>query len=124
MRLYNGKETVLYSFSGPDGSLPYAGLIRDSAGNFYGTTVAGGASGLGTIFKLDPVGHETVLHSFGGADGQLPYASVIADSAGNRTPANQFGGQTGTWPRKATGRRGGRGGLRHLFGRTRNGRKL
>jgi uncharacterized repeat protein (TIGR03803 family) len=34
-----GHETVLYSFTGgADGAFPYAGVIRDSAGNLYGTT--------------------------------------------------------------------------------------
>ena len=36
---------VLYTFSGGlDGATPYAGLTVDKAGNFYGTTYAGGAS--------------------------------------------------------------------------------
>ena len=38
-----GKESVLYNFSGgTDGANPYAGMVRDAAGNLYGTTVAGG----------------------------------------------------------------------------------
>jgi uncharacterized repeat protein (TIGR03803 family) len=53
-----GKETVLYNFcSQPgcvDGSYTSAGLLRDSAGNLYGTTFYGGASGDGTVFKLTP----------------------------------------------------------------------
>lgn len=68
-----GMETVLYNFSGtPDGADPLAGLVRDKAGNLYGTTLSGGASGNGTIFKLDRTGSETVLHSFNGADGANP----------------------------------------------------
>jgi len=39
-----GRETVLDSFSGPDGENPAAVLIRDASGNLYGTTVAGGKS--------------------------------------------------------------------------------
>ena len=50
----SGSETVLYSFSGgADGGYPLAGLIRDRAGNFYGTTNGGGASGAGVVFKID-----------------------------------------------------------------------
>jgi uncharacterized repeat protein (TIGR03803 family) len=33
---------------------PYGGLVRDAAGNLYGTTLAGGASGLGTVFEVTP----------------------------------------------------------------------
>src|SRR5215468_3471132 len=46
--------TTLYSFSGaPDGGIPYSGLIRDGAGNLYGTTEIGGLSDVGTVFKID-----------------------------------------------------------------------
>ena len=80
-----GQETVLYNFtSGADGGYPNAGVIRDSAGNLYGTTVGGGTAGAGVVYKLDTAGHETVLYSFTGwADGGGPYAGVIGDSAGN-----------------------------------------
>jgi len=68
-----GNETVLYSFTGEaDGSSPN-GVIRDSAGNLYGSTAAGGASGAGVVFKLDASAQETVLYNFtGGADGGNP----------------------------------------------------
>jgi uncharacterized repeat protein (TIGR03803 family) len=29
--------------------------VRDAQGNLYGTTVLGGANGLGTVFELSPV---------------------------------------------------------------------
>jgi len=47
---------------GADGGQPN-GVIRDSAGNLYGTTYAGGTAGFGTVFELDTAGQETVLHS-------------------------------------------------------------
>ncbi|MGH6876849.1 MAG: choice-of-anchor tandem repeat GloVer-containing protein, partial [Rhizomicrobium sp.] len=44
----DGTESVLYSFTGgSDGSNPEAGLIRDAAGNLYGTTYFGGGTGCG-----------------------------------------------------------------------------
>jgi len=80
-----GAESLLYSYSGLDGELPYAGLLRDKAGNLYGTTYLGGASGLGTIFRLSKTGKLKVLHSFagGGTDGCYPYGGVTMDSSGN-----------------------------------------
>jgi len=77
--------TALYGFQEPpDGSLPFAGLLQDGAGNLYGTTATGGSFGEGTVFKLDPNGTETVLYSFtGGTDGGMPFAGVIEDAAGN-----------------------------------------
>ncbi|HXM42775.1 MAG TPA: choice-of-anchor tandem repeat GloVer-containing protein [Bryobacteraceae bacterium] len=80
-----GNETVLYSFTGgADGRFPYAGVIRDSAGNLYGTTNQGGSSSAGVVYKLDTAGHQTVLYTFtGGGDGGYPSAGVIGDSDGN-----------------------------------------
>jgi uncharacterized repeat protein (TIGR03803 family) len=94
-----GQETVLYSFKGgADGGKPYAGVISDSAGNLYGTTLYGGVysgvAGFGVVYKLDTTGHETVLHTFtGGSDGGTPYAGVITDSAGNLYGTTYYGGR-------------------------------
>jgi uncharacterized repeat protein (TIGR03803 family) len=96
----SGQETVLYSFTGgADGAYPYAGVIRDLAGNLYGTTPNGGSgegsAGYGVVYKLDVAspGQEAVLYTFtGGADGANPYASVIRDSAGNLYGTTEGGG--------------------------------
>src|SRR5581483_6151261 len=79
-----GHETVLYSFAGgTDGVNPNAGVIRDAAGNLYGTTFYGGTGNVGIVYKLDTAGNETVLYSFtGGTDGAHPYG-LIRDAAGN-----------------------------------------
>jgi uncharacterized repeat protein (TIGR03803 family) len=88
-----GTETVLYSFTGgSDGAYPVASLIRDKAGNLYGTTEEGGASGDGVVFKVTPGGTESVLHSFGGSDGAFPVASVIMDGSGNLYGTTAEGG--------------------------------
>jgi hypothetical protein len=71
-----GAETVLYRFMGGADGLAPNWLVRDAAGNLYGTaSVVGSASGL--VFKLDPSGTLTVLHS-GGSPGGL-----VMDAAGN-----------------------------------------
>ena len=88
------------SFSGADGkrrcsiastatvitlmASPYSGLIADAAGNLYGTSITGGASGWGTVYELslNPHGYwtERVLWSFlspnFGTDGSLIYAAI------------------------------------------------
>ena len=88
-----GKETVLHSFTGTsDGGNPYASLIRDANGNLYGTTVAGGSHGYGTVFKVSKTGKEVVLHSFNGADGKYPYASLVADKNGKFYGTTSKGG--------------------------------
>jgi uncharacterized repeat protein (TIGR03803 family) len=49
-----GAETVLYSFGSTpaDGLAPSGALLQAADGNFYGTTTAGGAANVGTVFKL------------------------------------------------------------------------
>jgi len=86
--------TVLHSFTNsPDGAFPFAGLLRDAAGNLYSTTASGGVSGFGTVFKLDPAGNETVLHSFTGSpDGAFPNAGLVMDPAGNLYGTTSQGG--------------------------------
>jgi uncharacterized repeat protein (TIGR03803 family) len=70
-----GTVTTLYSFCAEtnctDGSLPSAGLVLATDGNFYGTTSRGGAinscpfsSGCGTVFKITPEGKLTTLYVF------------------------------------------------------------
>jgi uncharacterized repeat protein (TIGR03803 family) len=83
-----GKED-LYKFKGtPDGYFPESALVKDTQGNFYGTTYMGGANGLGSVFKIDARGEETILYSFagppsGGGDGAFSREGVIRDAAGN-----------------------------------------
>ena len=49
-----GKFTVLHQFTGwADGGIPFAGLVRDAAGNLYGMTLVGGI-GDGVVFKIAP----------------------------------------------------------------------
>src|SRR5882762_6922293 len=80
-----GAVTVLYAFTGgTDGATPYAGLIQATDGNFYGTTVNGGASSAGTVFQLTPAGAVSVLHAFtGGAEGATPFAGLIQATDGS-----------------------------------------
>jgi uncharacterized repeat protein (TIGR03803 family) len=85
---------VLHSFTGgTDGIEPEAGVVRDTAGNLYGTTVTGGLYNNGTVYKVDSNGNETVLHAFlGGADGAEPYGGVILDGRGNLYGTTWLGG--------------------------------
>jgi len=103
-------ETVLYTFTGgTDGNGPLAGLTRDSSGNLFGTTEAGGADaggcalGCGIAFEISPpaagqtVWTETVLHRFGAtsSDGQFPSAAMVEDADGNLYSTTPAGGAAG-----------------------------
>lgn len=94
-------ETVLYRFQGgADGAYPNQ-VIFDSAGNLYGTAIAGGVrngqcpnflgidNGCGTVFQLTPPASKgagwtfNLLYSFaGGTDGFSPWGPLAADGAG------------------------------------------
>ena len=95
----NGNESVLYRFTGgADGASPMGGVIRDEAGNLYGTTQAGGAYNAGVVFKLSRAGRFTVLHSFAGApsDGAYPaYTNLLMDCQRNLYGVAQLGGAYG-----------------------------
>lgn len=94
------KFITLYAFmGGSDGAFPAAGLLRDTAGNFYGTTFYGGVNcdgtglGCGTVYKLTPKGKETVLYAFqGGSDGANAGGGVAMDSRGSLYGTTDFGG--------------------------------
>ena len=78
---------TLYSFQGsPDGADPSGAVVIGKDGALYGTTYAGGTSGLGTVFVLTPVKGEpwteTVLHNFSGPDGSSPTAGMVFGSKG------------------------------------------
>jgi uncharacterized repeat protein (TIGR03803 family) len=83
-----------------DGGAPKAGLVKDSSGNFWGTTSTGGTSSAGTVFKLTPSGTYTTEHSFtnnedGNGDGGTPLAGLVIDSSGNFWGTTSTGGTHG-----------------------------
>lgn len=48
-------EAVAHRFTNsPDGAFAYNGIVADGAGNFFGTTVYGGAAGEGTVYEFTP----------------------------------------------------------------------
>jgi len=90
-------QTTIHAFSGvPDGSTPYSGLTMDAAGNLYGTTRVGGASGVGCVYQLTPqpdgTWKESVIHSFYGPDGEYPWAEVSVASNGTVYGTTIWGG--------------------------------
>lgn len=94
-----GKETVLHSFTNAngDGAYPLGGVVRDKAGNLYGTASEGGANGFGIVFKLDKTGKETPLYAFGtnNGDGIFPSAGLVQDTQGHLYGTTELGGANG-----------------------------
>src|ERR1022692_4823686 len=95
-----GTLTTLYSFCSQtncmDGVEPYAGLVQAANGDLYGTTVAGGANGYGTVFKITPGGTLTMVYSFCSqtncADGAYPEAGLVQAANGDLYGTTPQGG--------------------------------
>ena len=87
--------TTLATFAGGNGADPFAGLLVDSSGNLFGTTVGGGTNNYGTVFELSGPAHQTFtqLLAFNNSDGLGPYAALSADSAGNLYGTTSHGGE-------------------------------
>jgi len=93
-KLRGGTENVLYSFKGSPDGRGGGYIVRDRAGNIYGTSGAGGDTsqncpfgdiGCGTVFEVSPGGAETILYTFHepfGADGLSPI-DVTMGAQGN-----------------------------------------
>ena len=97
---YSNTPTTLASFNGADGQGPQTGVIFDAAGNLYGTTLGGGTSGDGTVFRIDKVGAgysntPTTLVSFNGTNGYQPESALIADASGTLYGTTAFSGASG-----------------------------
>jgi uncharacterized repeat protein (TIGR03803 family) len=91
-----GAFKLLHKFDATtEGYTIQAGLVQGTDGNFYGTTVYGGANGDGTIFKMTPAGVVTVLHNFDSTDGAKSYFSLVQASDGNFYGVAQAGGADG-----------------------------
>ena len=92
----SGVITTLASFNGANGAQPQGGLIEDSSGNLFGTTMAGGPAGGGTVFEV-PAGSDVIatLASFNGANGVVPQGGLLKDSSGNLFGVTAAGGPGG-----------------------------
>jgi uncharacterized repeat protein (TIGR03803 family) len=95
-------EKLLYTFgnASTDPAKPHGSLLKDSAGNLYGTTKEGGTYGKGTVFELintNGTYTEQTLYSLGATttDGATPWASLITDADGNLYGTTSDGGTKG-----------------------------
>jgi uncharacterized repeat protein (TIGR03803 family) len=87
-----GTLTTLHSFDDADGAYPFGALIQATDGNFYGTTLQGGANDDGTVFKITPEGALTTLHAFEYGDGAYPEGGLVQGTDGNFYGTSSYGG--------------------------------
>jgi uncharacterized repeat protein (TIGR03803 family) len=93
----SGQKTVLHFFAGGanDASVPRSRPLLASDGNFYGTSLDGGAADEGVVYRMTPAGEVTVMHSVAGGrdDGTWPWGELIEASDGNFYGTTYWGGQ-------------------------------
>jgi uncharacterized repeat protein (TIGR03803 family) len=89
-------ENVLYTATSSTPNVLYSGLVTDSAGDLYTTSVGGGVYNEGTVFRLAPSSAswvESPLYAFtGGENGYGPGWGVVFDAAGNLYGTTDYGG--------------------------------
>jgi uncharacterized repeat protein (TIGR03803 family) len=92
-----GDFATVFSFKSGTGEpfLPYGGLVQAADGNLYGTTLRGGTSDKGAIFRLATSGTLTVVHSFNGTDGENPEGTMIVAANGELYGTTLAGGAEG-----------------------------
>ena len=78
---------ILASFGGTNGGWLQSSLYADAAGDLFGTTEQGGATGFGIAFELvkTATGYSApvTLATFTGTNGEYSHAGLIADAAGD-----------------------------------------
>jgi len=88
--------STLVSFDGTNGSSPFMSLVQGFNGNYYGTTLGGGAGGGGTVFELTSEGSLTTIYNFCAktncADGSWPAAPLVETVNGTFWGVTGLGG--------------------------------
>ncbi len=83
-----GAITVLHNFDSTDttdGFQPLSGVVFDTNGNLYGTTVSGASGGstqYGVLFEITKGGTYSVLHAFDSTHGQQPESTPMQHTSG------------------------------------------
>jgi uncharacterized repeat protein (TIGR03803 family) len=106
----NGDFASLHTFAlgGSDGEFPYGQVVQNGDGALFGTTQAGGAHNVGTVFKIDQAGNSTTLYSFCSVgenctDGATVYAGLAQGNEGAVYGVTYAGGNVSCQPSQACG---------------------
>jgi uncharacterized repeat protein (TIGR03803 family) len=93
----DGAQQTLHFFQGSDGDFPYGRLLQGDDGNFYGTTVYGGATYQRVAFRITPEDVFAILHDFGSdsSDGTHPWGGFVQGRDGNFYGTTFDGGRNG-----------------------------
>jgi len=94
-----GEYTQIHNFvidDNKDPRKPYTGVVEGPDGNLYGTTLEGGDSQRGTIYRVSTTGTFSVVHQFGGGnnDGSTPEGQLIVGGDGKLYGTTMLGGSS------------------------------
>ncbi len=97
--LVSGSFTTVLDFGSTGVNAPQSRLVRDAAGNLYGTAFGLTVGNCGLVYELDKSHNYApiILHSFTGknGDGCYPFGNVMLDSDGNLLGTTYNGGTFG-----------------------------
>lgn len=90
--------TKLHEFKSDKGGheprSPYTGLVEGPDGALYGTTLYGGPTRKGTVFRITTDGVFSIIHNFDGGDGENPEGRLVVDSDGAMYGTTMLGGSS------------------------------
>src|SRR5205814_4805214 len=98
--LPSGSSTIITLASFTNGEYPSGGLVEDSNGNLFGTTLYGGANNYGSVFELaqgsSTITTLAVFFTGNANDGIHPNGRLVEDSSGNLFGTTGAGGANNT----------------------------
>ncbi len=94
----SGTVTVIYNFDSTHpagGYQSFGGLVAATDGNLYGSTIFGGSSGNGVLFKITTTGTYSVLANFDNTHGSGAYPTPLQYTTGKFFGLTSRGGAAG-----------------------------
>ncbi len=92
-------DSIVFNFSGINGSNPQGSLIQGNDGLLYGMTLSGGKYNNGVVFRFNILTDiEDTIESFNGANGSAPYGDLLEEMSATITQHNVicFGDSSGS----------------------------
>jgi uncharacterized repeat protein (TIGR03803 family) len=85
--------STVHLFQLLQGSIPVSRMVQGSDLRLYGTTVGGGANGMGAIYSISSAGNDyQLVHSFTEAEGKFAYGGLTPLAGGFFAGTTAFGG--------------------------------
>lgn len=88
------KDSVIFSFTGPNGAGPATSVVQATNGLLYGLTPAGGTNGDGVLYSFNIITRKdsVMLNLLNATTGSLPFGNLIQASDGFLYGMTTYGG--------------------------------